>query len=222
MSAALRFIDFYARMSVGQKINAILFETMGGSFANLSPRGCREMENAVLDTLLSSVLDRSLVEGMPVRQKFARKAKEYLRTCCRDPISISDLCAAVGTTRRTLHFGFVELYGVPPMHSFAPFAFEARERTSSTPVVATCGSRTWRSNGDSNILGRFALAYRDFFGALPSAGAGLRLPRETPIGRIRRVGSRGVRYGCKGICPRVTTSAMLPSAEPTINRIPPF
>jgi AraC-like DNA-binding protein len=209
-------------MSVGQKINAILFETMGGSFANLSPRGCREMENAVLDTLLSSVLDRSLVEGMPVRQKFARKAKEYLRTCCRDPISISDLCAAVGTTRRTLHFGFVELYGVPPMHFLRAIRLRgaredfihARRRDVRVADVAI----KWGFEHFGEIRPRLPR----FLWCTPSAGAGLRLRRETPIGRIRRVGSRGVRYGCKGICPRVTTSAMLPSAEPTINRIPPF
>jgi hypothetical protein len=99
--------DGGARMFVARKVKAILFETMRDPFAVASPRGCREVENAVLDTVLSSVLDRSQPEGTRFRQKIARKAEEYLRTCCRDPISISDLCAAVGATRRTLHLGFV-------------------------------------------------------------------------------------------------------------------
>src|SRR5208282_2558796 len=98
---ALYLPDASARMSAARKINAILFETMRDSFAAVSPRGCREMENAVLDTLLSSVSDRSRPEGTRFRHKIARKAEEYLRTCCRDSISISDLCAAVGATRRT-------------------------------------------------------------------------------------------------------------------------
>src|ERR1700693_3260929 len=97
---------------------------MRDPFAVVSPRGCTEVENAVLDTFLSSVLDRSRPEGTRFRKKIARKAEEYLRTCCRDSISISDLFAAVGATRRTLHRGFVELYGVPPCTTFAPFACE--------------------------------------------------------------------------------------------------
>jgi hypothetical protein len=88
--------DASARMSVARKINAILIETVRNPFAVVSPRGCRELENAVLDTLLSSVLDRSRPERTRVRQKIARRAEEYLRTCCPEPISISDLCAAVG------------------------------------------------------------------------------------------------------------------------------
>ena len=117
---------------------------------------------------------------MRVRQKIARKAEEYLRTCCRDPISISDLCAAVGTTRRTLHLGFVELYGVPPMHYLRAIRLRgaredlinARRRDVRVADVAM----KW----GFEHLGRFALSYRDFFGALPSADAGLRLRHETP------------------------------------------
>ena len=141
---ALYLQDASARMSAARKINAILFETMRDSLATVSPRGCREMENAVLDALLCSVLDRSRVEGMRVRQKIARKAEEYLRTCCRDPISISDLCAAVGTTRRTLHLGFVQLYGVPPMHYLRAIRLRGAREDLINAVVTTCGSRTSR------------------------------------------------------------------------------
>ncbi len=175
----LHLPDAGARMSAGRKINAILFETMGDSFADFSPRGCREMENAVLDTLLSSVLDRSLIEGMRVRQKIARKAEEYIRTCCRDPISISDLCAAVGTTRRTLHLGFVELYGVPPMHYLRAIRLRgAREdliNARRRDVRVADAAMKW----GFEHLGRFALAYRDFFGELPSAHVGLRARHAT-------------------------------------------
>jgi AraC family ethanolamine operon transcriptional activator len=171
--------DASARMSVARKINAILFETMRDPFAVVSPRGRREVENAVLDTLLSSVLDRSRPEGTRVRQKIARKAEEYLRTCCRDPISISDLCAAVGATRRTLHLGFIELYGVPPMHYLRAIRLggvrddltNARGRDLRVSDVAM----KW----GFEHFGRFALAYRDFFGAVPSADVGLRAHHAT-------------------------------------------
>ena len=85
---ALWLPDASARMFATRKVNAILFETMRDPFAVVSPRGCREVENAVLDTILSSVLDRSRPEGTRFRHKIAGKAEAYLRTCCRDSISI--------------------------------------------------------------------------------------------------------------------------------------
>ena len=176
---ALYLPDASARMFAARKMNAILFETMRDPFAVVSPRGCREVENAVLDTLLSSVLDRSRVEGMRVRQKIARKAEEYLRTRCHEPISISDLCAGVGTTRRTLHLGFVELYGVPPMHYLRAIRLRgAREdliNARSRDLRVTDVAMKW----GFEHLGRFALAYQDFFGAVPSADVGLRSAVKT-------------------------------------------
>jgi AraC family ethanolamine operon transcriptional activator len=176
---ALYLPDASARMSAARKINAILFETMRDPFAAVSPRGCREVENAVLDTLLSSVFDRSQPEGTRFRHKIARKAEEYLRTCCRDSISISDLCAAVGATRRTLHLGFVELYGVPPMHYLRAIRLRgAREdltNARSRDLRVTDVAMKW----GFEHLGRFALAYRDFFGELPSAHVGLRARHAT-------------------------------------------
>lgn len=182
-NGALYLPDASARMAAAQKINDILFEAMRDPFAVASPRACREMEDAVLDTLLSSVVDRSRVEGMRVRQKIARKAEEYLRMCCRDPISISDLCAAVGTARRTLHLGFVELYGVPPMQYLRAIRLggaredliNARRRDLRVTDVAM----KW----GFEHLGRFALAYRDFFRALPSGDVGLRSRVKPPISK---------------------------------------
>jgi len=172
--------DASARISAARKINAILFETMRDAFAIVSPRRCRELENAVLDTLLSSVLDRSRPEGTRVRQKIARKAEEYLRTCCHDPISLSDLCAAVGATRRTLHLGFVELYGVPPMHYLRAIRLQgAREdliNARGCDLRVTDVAVKW----GFEHFGRFALAYRDFFGAPPSADVGLRARLAIP------------------------------------------
>jgi AraC family ethanolamine operon transcriptional activator len=177
---ALWLPDASARMSAARKINAILSETMRDPFAVVSPRGCREVENAVLDTLLSSVLDRSRPERTPVRQKIARKAEEYLRTCCGEPISISDLCAAVGATRRTLHLGFVELYGVPPMHYLRAIRLRGAREDLTNARGCDLRVRDVATKWGFEHLGRFALAYRDFFGELPSGDVGLRARHATP------------------------------------------
>ncbi len=171
---ALYLPDASARMSVARKINAMLFETMRDPFALVSPRRCRELESAVLDTLLSSVLDRSRPERTRVRQKIARKAEDYLRTCCGEPISISDLCAAVGATRRTLHLGFVELYGVPPMHYLRAIRLRGAREDLTNARGRDLRVMDVAIKWGFQHLGRFALAYRDFFGELPSAHVGLR------------------------------------------------
>ena len=141
---ALWLPDASARMFAARKMNAILFETMRDPLALISPRGCGEVENAVLDTLLSSVLDRSRPEGTRFRQKIARKAEEYLRTCCRDSISNSDLCAALAPPAGLSTSDSSNSTACRPCTTFAPFACEVPEKTSPMPMVATCGLRMLR------------------------------------------------------------------------------
>src|SRR5271165_4331548 len=92
-----------------------------------------------------------------------------------------DLCAAVGATRRTLHLGFVELYGCRPCNTFAPFARGAREDLTNTrgrDLQVTDVAMKW----GFEHLGRFA----------PDCGTRQRrkLSRCSSPTRKRREGSR--------------------------------
>ncbi|GAB4176305.1 MAG: hypothetical protein Fur0032_16240 [Terrimicrobiaceae bacterium] len=80
---------------------------------------------------------------------------------------MSDLCAEVRASRRTLHLGFLELYGLGPMAYLRVIRLNGarrdlrRARGSVTDIAMAWGF---------NHLGRFSAYYRQFFGELPSAG----------------------------------------------------
>lgn len=85
-----------------------------------------------------------------------------------EDISIGELCEVLGASRRTLHLGFMELYGVPPMRYLQAF------RLNGVRAQLKGGRRDWGSVteiatawGFGN-MGRFSAAYRRFFGVLPS------------------------------------------------------
>src|SRR5271166_903048 len=141
---ALYLPDGSARMSAARKMNAILFETMRDPFAVVSPRGCREVENAVLDTLLSSVLDRSRPEGTRFVTKSRAKRRSIFGhvavTPFRSPICALPLAPPAGLSTSDSS----NSTACRPCTTFAPFACEVREKTSPMPVVAICGLRMLR------------------------------------------------------------------------------
>jgi AraC family ethanolamine operon transcriptional activator len=87
---------------------------------------------------------------------------------CKEEISITALCEAVGANRRTLHLGFMELYGIPPMKYLRALRLcQVRRdilRSDNPNLKVTDVAMAW----GFNHLGRFSGAYRDFFGGLPS------------------------------------------------------
>jgi AraC family transcriptional regulator, ethanolamine operon transcriptional activator len=75
----------------------------------------KAFEGAVPYAILCEVADRERPEGTAMRYWLARRAADFLHAHCRDPLSIAEICAAVGANRRTLHLGFREVFGVTPM-----------------------------------------------------------------------------------------------------------
>ena len=170
---ALYLPDASARMSAARKINAILFETMRDSFAVVSLRGCREVENAVLDTLLSSV---PIAHGLRARV-FVTKSRAKQRsifghvavTPFRFPICALPLAPPVGLSTSDSSNSTACRPCNTSRHSPARCA-EDLTNTRGRDLRVTDVAMKW----GFEHLGRFALAYRDFFGELPSAHVGLR------------------------------------------------
>ncbi len=123
---------------------------------------------------VAEAIERLVREGARARQRTARIAREYLHAHCRWPVSISDLCEAAGTSRRNLHMGFLELYGVSPMRYLHALRLSGarRELAFSSGQRITDVATRW----GFDHLGRFAGAYREFFGELPSASRSLEKP----------------------------------------------
>lgn len=128
----------------------------------------RRLENRVLDGLFSNIEDYPKARGSVDRHRVARAAADWMHKHCREDVCLEDLCDALDAKRRTLHLGFVELYGMPPMKYLRALRLcgvrGEISRSGAPGLRVTNVATAW---GFSH-LGRFAGAYRDFFGELPS------------------------------------------------------
>lgn len=166
-AGVLCFSSENMRQEVAETIARIVHEGAARAGELVSEKGSKKLESAVLDCVLAAVEPRSRPEGVRTRQRSARLAREYLHAHCRQPVSVSDLCKATGTSRRSLHLGFVELYGVSPMRYLHALRLSGMRRE----LVFSPGQRITdvATHWGFDHLGRFAGAYRSFFGQLPSA-----------------------------------------------------
>lgn len=103
-----------------------------------------------------------------IRQsQVARAAREYIYLNAAEPFSVADMCRAVGVSRRTLQYAFESVFGMNPLGYIRAVRLNAvrRElkRPTSTTSVQDCAAHWgfWH-------LPRFARAYYDMFGELPS------------------------------------------------------
>ena len=129
----------------------------------------KAFEGAVLDAILCEVADRERPEETPMRYWLARRAADFLHAHCREPLSIAEICAAVGANRRTLHLGFREVFGVTPMAYLTALRLNGVRakllNSDARDLTITQVAMNW---GFSH-LGRFSINYRAHFGESPSA-----------------------------------------------------
>ncbi|GAB4435589.1 MAG: helix-turn-helix domain-containing protein [Rhodocyclaceae bacterium] len=106
--------------------------------------------------------------GYLVRRRVVERARGYLLAHRDEPVSVSDLCALTGVSRRTLQYCFQEVLGVKPVHYLRALRLAGVRRE-----LKAQGSR-FASVGDVAArwgfwhLSHFAADYRKMFGELPS------------------------------------------------------
>jgi AraC family ethanolamine operon transcriptional activator len=164
----------------GQGLTSMLEEALEEPGRLAEPARALALENAALDGLLGQLEDHCKAAGSVDRHKVARRAAAILHDRCREDLSMADLCEAVFANRRTLHLGFLELYGIPPMKYLCALRLCRVRRAimdaRDPDVRVTDVAMTW---GFSH-LGRFSASYRSFFGELPSADRILAAPDARP------------------------------------------
>lgn len=122
------------------------------------------LDDAVLDALLGRLEAGSAPAPARERHRAARRSAAFLLENWDADLSLAAVCAAVGASRRTLHEGFLELYGLPPMAFLRCVRLcRARRRLESGGTVTSAATRSGFDH-----LGRFAEAYRRHFGERPS------------------------------------------------------
>lgn len=136
-----------------------------GSLAD--PASAGELENQAVIALLQA-LDQPPIPVHPAhRHRMARRAEEYLVANRERPVTIHELCAAVGAAERTLHLGFREYFGLPPMAHLRMLRLNAAHRALRAADRDTGVTEVAMRYGFLH-LGEFAAAYRRLFGEPPS------------------------------------------------------
>jgi AraC family transcriptional regulator, ethanolamine operon transcriptional activator len=158
-----------ARGRLAGRLSKIL-ETACANATRLTDSGNEKVfEAAVLDAFLCEIADSRKPEQVPTRHRLARRAADFLHAHCHEPLSIAEICAAVGGNRRTLHLGFQELFGVTPIAYLTALRLNrARadlQRPESRDLTITQVAMKW----GFFHLGRFSGKFRAHFGVSPSA-----------------------------------------------------
>ncbi len=102
------------------------------------------------------------------RYLLARRARDFMLDRQSDPPTVTEICAFLYTTERTLHYAFSELYGVSPkrflktqrLYAARLGLKSATERELVSNIAIRLGFRE---------MGYFARDYKAMFGELPSA-----------------------------------------------------
>jgi AraC family ethanolamine operon transcriptional activator len=102
------------------------------------------------------------------RAQVLEQAVLAIRQRSADALTVADLCHVTGASARTLHYGFVERYGLPPARFMKAYRLNGARRdigriASQESKISDVANRWgfWH-------LGQFARDYRHWFGELPS------------------------------------------------------
>jgi AraC-like DNA-binding protein len=132
-------------------------------------RGALPHVEARLVAALAGVLLRqdAVVRVKPVTVKRLRNVEDWIESHLAQPITVGRLCEVAGVGERALCKAFEARRGMSPMR----FVTERRLAAAHARLVAA-GSATDVTEIASELgfthLGRFAIAYREVFGELPS------------------------------------------------------
>jgi AraC family ethanolamine operon transcriptional activator len=110
---------------------------------------------------------------LPSARRLVRKVEDYLGEMGERPVHISEICAALGVSRRTLHRAFHEVFGVGPVTFLRQKRLCAihsilRESAPSATTVSTVAMQQGFYE-----LGRFSQYYHAMFGEYPSQTLGI-------------------------------------------------
>lgn len=145
-----------------------LLQTLTAQPGDFGERGLSVVESKIFDAILDMIPSAEVIEPLHSRARIARQVLNILKERLDDPPSITDLCVAVGARERTLHLSCVEAFGRPPASLLAELRLNAAHRALLHPGKTASVTAVAAQYGFTHF-GRFAAAYRQRFGELPSA-----------------------------------------------------
>jgi AraC-like DNA-binding protein len=105
---------------------------------------------------------------LPSALKLVRSVEDYLQAAGNRPLHISEICAALGLSRRSLHRSFHEIFGIGPV------TFLRQKRLCAVYSILRASSPAAATVSEVAIeygfveLGRFSHDYHVMFGEYPS------------------------------------------------------
>lgn len=110
---------------------------------------------------------------LPSARRLIRRVEDYLDEVGMRPVHVSEICAALGVSRRTLHRAFQEVFGLGPVSFLRHKRLCAVHSIlhESAPGTTTVASVAMQQGFYE--LGRFSQYYHAMFGERPSQTLGL-------------------------------------------------
>jgi AraC family transcriptional regulator, ethanolamine operon transcriptional activator len=126
---------------------------------------------ALLGNLLT-VIETLDEPAEPVRsashQQLVDRARAYLKAHAQEPITIADLCQALGVSRRTLQYSFQNVLDINPIRYLKAIRLNGARRDLQVLAAHQTTVSDIATKWGFWHFSRFATEYRQMFGELPS------------------------------------------------------
>ncbi|WP_052288248.1 helix-turn-helix domain-containing protein [Leptolyngbya iicbica] len=120
-------------------------------------------------TALPSQRENKLAIKFFRRSRLVKQADEYMRSHLDQPLTLTDLCTALGTSSRALCYGFQEIFGMSPMAYLKTLRLQGVFRVLRTAQSSPKTVTEVATQFGFYHLGFLARDYKQMFGELPSA-----------------------------------------------------
>ena len=132
------------------------------------------MANLILDDSLSLLLDlltsdsNFLPEKESRQRKLVKRAETFMRDRLAAPITLTDLCQELKTSRRSLYYAFADSFGLPPMQYLKILRLHSVNRALKSADPQTSKVTSVAGSYGFWHMGQFSTDYRIMFGESPS------------------------------------------------------
>jgi AraC family ethanolamine operon transcriptional activator len=155
-------------------LRSLLLSVLESLDANPGVLQYRQTQRVLAQSLMSAAMAAVPDNGAankgpcPSRQHIVDAAQAIMRARITEPITVADLCVALGVSRRTLQYSFQEVLGLNPVRFLRAMRLNGvrRDLKQTTAPAATVQdtAATW----GFWHLGHFVTDYKRMFGELPS------------------------------------------------------
>lgn len=102
------------------------------------------------------------------RSQLIKQAEDYMLSHLHQPLTLTQLCKALGTSSRALSYGFQEIFGMSPMAYLKVLRLQSVYRALKTADTANQTVANIANQCGFWSLGHFSRDYKQMFGELPS------------------------------------------------------